>query len=95
MTKTVIPADPDDLFCDTCTDRYPSKGTPLRTSEMARVSGWRVWQGVILCPDCTGTPRSKVPIPKVLPGQVDLLEELGIIAHHVPKGKSKRAEEAS
>lgn len=48
-TKTkavVIPADPDDLICDTCPERFPYKGDTYRTFEAARVKGWHIYQKV-------------------------------------------------
>jgi hypothetical protein len=45
---TVIPADPDDLICDTCPERYPSQGDVLRTFESARVKGWHIYQNVMI-----------------------------------------------
>lgn len=44
--KTILPADPDDLICDTCGDRYPYRGDLYRTFEAARVRGWHIYQNV-------------------------------------------------
>lgn len=104
--QTVIPADPDDLICDTCPQRYPYRGDTLRTFESARVKGWHIYQHVkvemsrstghrdatvvtrILCPECVGTPRSKLsPAPLVLEGQADILEDLDIQVNPVEKEK--------
>lgn len=49
MTTTkqvVIPGDPDDLICDTCPNRYASRGDTYRTFESARVAGWHIYQRV-------------------------------------------------
>ena len=108
-TKTkavVIPADPDDLICDTCPNRYPYQGETLRTFESARVKGWHIYQQVtargsrstgessvriftkVLCPECVGTPRSKLPPPPaVLEGQADILEDLNYQVTPVEKEK--------
>jgi hypothetical protein len=39
-------ANPDDLYCDTCTTSYPSKGSMYATFESARVKGWHIYQHV-------------------------------------------------
>lgn len=44
----VIPADPNDLICDTCPERFPDKGDTYRTFEAARVKGWHIYQSVQL-----------------------------------------------
>lgn len=107
--ETLIPADPDDLICDTCPTRFPAKGDTFRTFESARVKGWHIYQRVqvqmstsltddvhdkiivdtrILCPECVGTPRSKLPpAPLVLEGQADILEDLAIEVKPVEKEK--------
>lgn len=109
--ETLIPADPDDLICDTCPNRYASRGDPWRTFESARVAGWHIYQAIqlkvsssggqpmgpaqvntrILCPECVGTPRSKLPpAPLVLEGQADILEDLGVEVRSVEKEKKNR-----
>jgi hypothetical protein len=103
--RTILPADPDDLICDTCPERFPYAGDMYRTFERARVRGWHIYQRVqlqmisgvpqpvvvetkILCPECVGTPRSKLPpAPAVLEGQADILEDLGIQVKPVEKEK--------
>lgn len=96
---TILPADPDDLICDTCPERFPYKGDTYRTFEAARVKGWHIYQHIqatlsretygpvgpatvdtrILCPQCIGTPRSRLePPPVVIEGQADILEDLGV-----------------
>lgn len=106
IKETIIPADPDDLICDTCPTRYPWKGETFRTFESARVKGWHIYQELkaelsrgtgqsavtvftkILCPECVGTPRSKLPpAPLVLEGQADILEDLGIQVNPVEREK--------
>lgn len=44
--QTIVPADPDDLICDTCPNRYASRGDTYRTFESARVAGWHIYQNV-------------------------------------------------
>jgi hypothetical protein len=78
----VHPIDPRDLVCDTCPNRCPYGASPAATEEMARVRGWRVFDGpsltdkplkVACCPECfrTGTPARPTGVP-VLEGQLDL-----------------------
>jgi len=81
--RTVIPGDPEDLICDTCPNRFAFRGTGMRTRESARVAGWHIHQEPnldfkILCPECIGTPRTRIPAPPVLPGQTDALMELSV-----------------
>jgi len=53
------------------------------TGEMINIVDTR-----ILCPECVGTPRSKLPPPpKVLEGQADILEDLDIQVTPVEKEK--------
>jgi hypothetical protein len=92
MPVTIIPGDPGDLLCDTCTNRYADRGGRERTDESARVAGWHIYRGWsyqptqppstfitrILCPQCIGTNRTRIPAPPVLPGQEDILATLGI-----------------
>lgn len=96
--RVVVAGDPDDLFCDTCPNRYASRGSAERTIESARVAGWHVYvgpsgpflSGVItkpLCPDCVGTPRTQAPRVEVMPGQTDMLTELNFTITPVVKGK--------
>jgi hypothetical protein len=86
-TRTTIPADPDDLYCDTCPERFTSRGGKWRTIEVARVAGWHIYIGPgiggqhqenYLCPGCVGTSRTRIPAPPVLEGQTDVLAELSI-----------------
>lgn len=103
----VIPADPDDLICDTCPERFGFKGDLMRTFEAARVKGWHIYQHIqmrmststgerlnlvdtrILCPQCVGTPRSKLPpAPAVLEGQADILDDLGVEV--IPEQKERK-----
>lgn len=98
-TKTLIPNDPEDLVCDTCPNRYRFRGTGYRTRESARVAGWHIHQQEnldfrVLCPECIGTPRSRIPVPPILEGQSDILTELGVTWTPVQKKKGK-GEEAS
>lgn len=44
--QTIVPADPDDLICDTCPERFPYKGDTFRTFEAARIKGWHIYQKV-------------------------------------------------
>ncbi len=44
--ETIIPGDPDDLICDTCPERFASRGDLWRTFEAARVKGWHIYQRV-------------------------------------------------
>lgn len=44
--QTIIPADPDDLICDTCPERFPYAGDMYRTFERARVRGWHIYQHI-------------------------------------------------
>lgn len=57
------------LSCDTCgtTLSYPVNTVALE--QMARAKGWHCWSGrsmtdkdidVALCPECVGTPRTKL-----------------------------------
>lgn len=96
--RVVVAGDPDDLFCDTCSNRYASRGSTERTIESARVAGWHVYTGpsrvplrdyVIkpLCPDCVGTPRTQAVRVEVMPGQTDMLTELNFTITPVVKGK--------
>ena len=109
--RTILPADPDDLICDTCPERFAYTGDLYTTFERARVRGWHIFQRVemnldkvtgfmvgntvvetrILCPDCIGTARSKLPPPpEVLEGQADILEELDVSVQHTEKEKKPR-----
>lgn len=109
--KTQIPADPDDLICDTCPNRFTYRGDTFHTFESARVKGWHIYQHIvatytrgddpagtvrnidtrILCPDCVGTPRSRLePPPPVLEGQGDMFDVLGITAQPVEKERKHR-----
>lgn len=47
VKQTVIPADPNDLICDTCPERFAWKGDMLRTFESARVKGWHIYHEVL------------------------------------------------
>jgi hypothetical protein len=101
-TRTLIPSDPDDLICATCPERYPYRGDAARTRASARVAGWHILEGPLgltvqaVCPTCVGTPRSRIPAPAVLEGQVDVFEALGINPEHVQKErKSKKGRETS
>lgn len=54
---TIQPADPDDLICDTCPERYPYNGSIFTTFESARVKGWHIYQHVQATLDRnTGSP---------------------------------------
>lgn len=92
--KTQIPQDPNDLVCDTCPTRFSFRGNLVRTDELARVAGWHIYRGwaygadpgntdatwisSFICPDCIGTNRTRIPAPRVLEGQSDLLADLGV-----------------
>jgi hypothetical protein len=94
VTKTIIPADPGDLYCDTCSDRYPSRGDGSRTRDAARVRGWHIHQEPdgsfrILCPVCIGTSRSKIQAPPILQDQTDIFTQLGITIHPMIKRKGE------
>lgn len=104
--QTVIPADPNDLLCDTCTNRHPFRGSQVKTDEAARVKGWHIYRGWafqlaheetvrtfitrILCPACVGTNRTRLPAPPVLDGQSDILGELGTEVQPQLKEQRKR-----
>jgi hypothetical protein len=81
MAKTTMPAHPDDLHCDTCTNIYPFRGTTISTRDLARVNGWHLHPGpplLVLCPECVGTPRTRLPKVVNFTGQADIFEDLGI-----------------
>lgn len=104
--KTAIPQDPDDLICDTCPERFGFRGTLAKTDERARVGGWHIYRGYayqrvedtvrtfitrILCPNCIGTNRTKIPAPRVLEGQADILADLGVqVSEEEKPAPSKR-----
>lgn len=96
MVKTVIPADPDDLVCDTCPNRFADRGNFLRTVESAWVARWHIYIGrndqapKVLCPSCIGTPRSRIPAPPVLEGQTSIDGELEITFTMTPIVKKNR-----
>lgn len=101
--KTIIPGDPADLICDTCPSRFADKGNPQRTDEMARARGWHIYRGPsivdsarnmvkVLCPECVGTPRSRIEKPLIPPGQMDLLEELHYTITPLIKDNRKRGD---
>ena len=99
--RTVIPADPKDIYCDTCPSRSPDQGSQALTDQYARVRGWHIYRGPsivdsavnlakALCPECVGTPRSKIETPTVLEGQSDIFEDLGVTLTPEPKGKRRK-----
>jgi hypothetical protein len=90
------------LQCDTCPASFHDRGTPERTDEYARVAGWHIYRGPsivdslvklvkVLCPECMGTPRSRVPIPETLSGQLDI----GFDIPQVQKFKRKPREDVN
>jgi hypothetical protein len=59
--KTILPADPDDLICDTCPERFPYAGDMFRTFERARVRGWHIYQHIkVEVPRTIGEPVTTV-----------------------------------
>lgn len=63
-------------------------------AQIDRTSGARLGQVVVdqrvLCPQCVGTPRSKLPpAPEVLEGQADLLDDLHFEVKVVEKEKKQ------
>lgn len=99
--RTVIPADPKDIFCDTCPARSPDQGSQALTDQYARVRGWHIYRGpsivdsaVILakalCPECVGTPRSRAEKIPPMEDQLGIDTELGIDLTHTPKGKRRK-----
>lgn len=81
VTKTAMPAHPDDVHCDTCPETYPFRGSEYLTRDLARSAGWHIYPGVrvqALCPACIGTPRSRLPKVQNFDGQADILEVFGI-----------------
>lgn len=58
--QTLLPADPDDLVCDTCPERFPYKGDTYRTFEAARVKGWHIYQHIVATYTRAGDPAGVV-----------------------------------
>lgn len=90
------PRHPNDVVCQTCTDRAPWMDTEVATWERARILGWKLYRGLSLadtelvrriCPACwaSGSPAPKVKARDPLPGQMDLP---GLITP-IPVEKSK------
>lgn len=82
-SSTLIPAHPEDLYCQTCPERFGFQGSISQTIDLARTRGWGVLDegGTVvksICPGCKGTPRSREKPPPVLKGQIDVFFELGV-----------------
>ena len=95
MKVTAIPADPEDVHSDTCSNRPADRGSGYRTRESARVAGWHIHQEPdltwrTLCQMCIGTPRTRLPQVEVMKGQADLLADLNVVLTQVPKVVKKR-----
>ena len=101
--RTIIPADPEDLICATCPARFPFQGDRRATVDLASTKGWYVHvkfkfgMEVVdsLCPECAGTPRTRVPPPMILEGQEDILTVLGVHMEPRVERKTKKGRDAS
>jgi hypothetical protein len=101
VTKTQVPAHPDDLICQTCPERFHFRGSLITTRDLARTQGWHIYSDSephrVLCPACIGTNRTRIPAPPILAGQSDILTDLGITAEittEVNTSKRKRRDGA-
>lgn len=76
------PAHPDDLHCNTCPEIYPFRGSHTATWDLARTNGWHIMpDGArlrLLCPNCIGTSRTRLPKVTNFEGQADIFDDLGI-----------------
>jgi hypothetical protein len=92
----VHPEHPDDVVCDTCTERSPWMDSVAATLDRARFKGWRVFDGfgltgkpikVACCPACFRTGAPARPLATAV--MEDQMELPGLITP-VPVAKSKR-----
>jgi hypothetical protein len=96
------PVHPNDVVCDTCTERSAWMDTEAATWERARILGWKLYRGLSLggtelvrriCPTCwsNGSPAPKVKARDPLVGQMDLPGLITPVPVEKKKGtKSKR-----